>query len=115
MYYLNRYEVDEMVRQFRSDPVLGPAARTLRQFVAVVDANSDGWPYWSPAGRSAGQLMTILATARLAALRTGEYGTSTPEEIRKAYRPMKSFMTRRLPHVNQKGVFGLFDTETPVA
>lgn len=107
--WMNEYEIDMFETRFQYHPTLGPAARTLGKYVDVINRNSDGWPYWEAGGRAAGQLMGILAEARVmdrSLLGLGTYWeTDGATRIRKAYGPMKSLLTRRLPHVDQKAVF----------
>lgn len=84
--WMNEYEIDEAVSTLRNHPVLGDAARFLRDFKDEVNSHSDGWPYWRLPPRAAGQLMTVLHT---------DPETVTPADVRKALGPIKSFMTRR--------------------
>lgn len=93
--WMNEYEVNEAAARFEDDSVLGPATRTLRNLVYVTNTSSDGWAYWPKPGRAAEKLMALIQTASRPT-RFGESGSSavTAAEVKKAYTPIKSFMTR---------------------
>lgn len=91
--WLNEYEVEEAARLFADHPVLGPATKTLANLVEYVNRNSDGWPYWAPPSRAASKLQYIIEQERRFH-RLGLSQTATAEQIRKAYAPIKSFLTR---------------------
>lgn len=94
MTWLNEYEVEEAARMFEGDPVLGPATQTLANLVDCVNHCSDGWPYWAPPSRAAGKLQYIIQS-EMNFRRRGLSATATPDQVRKALVPIKSFLTRR--------------------
>jgi len=61
--WLNRWDIDEAVRTFKADPVLGPAAKFLPDYRDLVDSLSDGWPYWSAGTKCASDLESLLHEA----------------------------------------------------
>lgn len=94
--WMNRYDIDEAVFSFGTHPVLGPAARFLREFQQQVDAHSDGWPYWTPPSKAAAKLMVLLYGHLRAGM--GAYPTlpdPTPADVRRCLTPIKSFMSKR--------------------
>lgn len=93
MIFMNTYEIDEAVRRFDRDPVLGPAARTLRNLRDAANANSDGWAYWPKPCRAAAKLQEILYEATWRNEPWLDF-TVTDEDVRKALRPVKAFRTR---------------------
>lgn len=92
--FANTYEVDEYVRQFGADPVLGPAARTLANLRDAADANSDGWAYWRKPSAAAKRLQEILYYAHRNRVIHGRPYAASAAEVRAALRPVKSFRTR---------------------
>jgi hypothetical protein len=107
MTWFNRYEVAEAAIRHAGHPVLGPATTTLVNLMNWTDANSDGWPYWQKPSRAARQLTRLIdGTERKEA---GEYAgnvrldkeraDATDAKLRKAYAPIKAFLTRQgVPH-----------------
>lgn len=95
MMFMNTFEIDAVVRRYSTDPVLGPAARTLRNLRDAADQNSDGWAYWPKPCRAAAKLQEILYNAHLDDFRpVVGFGKATAEDVRKALRPVKAFRTR---------------------
>ncbi len=92
MRYMNDYEITEAVHRYADHPTLGPAARTLRNLKDVVDANSDGWAYWVKPRRAAARLVELVAGDPRD--RFGDRDDVTAEQVRKAYTPIKAFLTR---------------------
>jgi hypothetical protein len=94
MTWMNEYEIDDAVDRFADHPVLGPATRTLSSLRDVVNANSDGWPYWKQPAHAASRLTELIEGDRSFDARYGEREEVTPEQLRAAYRPLKAFRTR---------------------
>lgn len=98
MLFMNRWEVEEAASRYRHHAVLGQATAFLQAYMEQVDANSDGWPYWSAPVKAAAKLMTLIQTEN--ANRRNLY-TGTPQvevthvAVHKALTPIKSFYTRR--------------------
>ena len=69
--WMNEMDVIEQTALWNGEwnhPTLGPATQTLFNLMKMVNSNSDGWPYWKKPANAA--------------------------EIRKAYTPIKAFITR---------------------
>lgn len=101
MRFMNRWDIDHAVEFAQRTPEFLPYVLFLRDWRDVVDANSDGWPYWSPAVKAAEKL--IVQVERLVVyLRQGggiwrlshEPVKPEVEAFRKALVPIKSFATR---------------------
>jgi hypothetical protein len=88
--FMNRYEIEDAVRRFERYPVLGKAARFLKEFMDEVDSHSDGWAYWGAPVAAAKKLMELL---QYEAPSNGE--DVDEEKFRKALAPIRAFMTRR--------------------
>jgi hypothetical protein len=92
MRYMNDWEIDDAVERHRHHPILGPATQTLHNLAACADANSDGWAYWPKPARAAAKLMELIEgdpTDRFA-----ERDDVTKAQLKAAYRPIRSFLTR---------------------
>jgi hypothetical protein len=96
--FMNSYDIEEAVAILARDPVLGKAARFLKEFKEEVDSHSDGWAYWRPPVAAAAKLMQIVqagvAKARGYAREEADIDTSE-QAIARAMSPIKAFMTRR--------------------
>lgn len=94
MGWMNEYDVRDEADFWFGHPVMGPATETLANLVEVVNGNSDGWPYWKAPAKAAAKLMALIeqADSRTGA---GWEGVPTAAEIRKAYTPIKAFLTRK--------------------
>ena len=93
MLFMNTWDIDDAVARWRDHPALGPATITLRNLRDMADSNSDGWAYWPLPCRSAKQLQELSERAN-AQHRNGRPVLVDAEEVRKCYRPIKSFLTR---------------------
>ncbi len=87
MLFMNRWDIEDAVRQHADDPILGPASRTLHNLMEWTDNNSDGWPYWPKPCRAAKRLQELFQLRRVDPV--------TVEEYKAALRPIKAFRTRQ--------------------
>jgi hypothetical protein len=94
MLFMNEYDVADAKRRYAEHPVLGPATTTLANLVEWTNANSDGWPYWSKPCRAAKALQRLIQGDPPTSWRDDERVDATPEKLRLALRPIKSFRTR---------------------
>ena|ERR1035437_1172613 len=85
MLFMNSSEIYYAMYCYANHPVLGPAARFLRDFMDEVNLHSDGWHSWPLPCRAAKRLQELIRGSRPA----------TRAELVKALAPIKSFMTRR--------------------
>lgn len=96
MRFMNEWDVQDAVRDFGHDPVLGPLARTLGNLMDWANHNSDGWAYWPKPARAANKAMEILSAAKTQYYRMDfSYVEPTPADVRKALAPIKAFRTRQ--------------------
>lgn len=93
--WMNEHDISEAANRFVDHPVLGPATRTLYELMDDVNSHSDGWPYWKAPANAAAKLMELIQGDRSWEARHGEREDVTLEQLRKAYRPLKAFRTRR--------------------
>jgi hypothetical protein len=82
---MNESEIEYAACQHQYHPVLGPASRTLFNFMDLINCVSDGWCYWRPPVHAAHKLMELVEGKTPA----------TEESLKKALIPIKSFCTRR--------------------
>lgn len=92
MMFMNEFEIEQACDRFAGHPTLGPATQTLRNLMECANANSDGWAYWPKPCRAARRLMELIRG-------DGSWNAHlrpdvTAEQVRAAYRPIKSFLTR---------------------
>jgi len=102
--WMNEYEVVETLGQthFQVDevPNMYAGARVLEALMEWTNSNSDGWPYWQKPAKAANSLM-VAFHLRSYALRFGHDRDGSPlvdftdEELAKALRPIKAFLTRQ--------------------
>ena len=91
MLFMNEYEIENAVMRYAlegDEPVLGPAAVTLRNLMDWTNRNSDGWPYWPKPCRAAAKLQALFP-------RRWDDERPTVEQYRAALRPVKAFRTRQ--------------------
>jgi hypothetical protein len=93
MRFMNEWDIEEANRRFADEPVLGPAARTLRNLMEWTNRNSDGWCYWPKPCRAAAKLQEMLE--RYSPYRSALILQPTAAEYRKALVPIKAFRTRQ--------------------
>lgn len=89
MHYLSEFEIEQCVRLYETDPVLGPASKTLNSLMQWTNRNSDGWPYWAKPVRAAAGLIAMLDRPHW------EPSTATMADLKAALRPVKAFRTRQ--------------------
>lgn len=89
--WMNSYDIEVAAARFRTHPVLGPATQTLRNLMDCAEKNSDGWPYWQKPARAATKLMDLIEPRLHASFQHPEV---TAADVRKAYVPIKAFLTR---------------------
>lgn len=91
MLFMNEYEIENAVMRYSlqdDEPVLGPAALTLRNLMDWTNRNSDGWCYWPKPCRAAKALQSLFP-------RRWDDEPPTVEQYRKALVPIKAFRTRQ--------------------
>src|SRR4051812_11714527 len=94
MLFMNEWEIEESVRRHARHAALGPATQFLQAFMREVNSHSDGWPYWGPPVHAAAQLITLIEQGNKR-LRDDRTPDITLDQVQKAIRPIKAFMTRR--------------------
>jgi hypothetical protein len=96
---MNEYEIDEAVSRYLEHPVMGPATRTLANLRDMVNASSDGWPYWRKPRQAAAKLMDLIQQGirhDREAYRSPRTPGVTAAQYRAALVPLKSFRTRQV-------------------
>jgi len=95
MLFMNEMDIEEAVTRYRNHPVLAEATQLLDRFKDVVNANSDGWAYWSAAPRAAKKLIELILSQET---RGRAWNDPVPEvtkaDLKKATTPIKSLCTR---------------------
>lgn len=98
--FVNRAEIKTYLERFTEPnpywdepemPNRTKAARALEALADWTDQNTDGWPYCSKAHRAATRLVAILEGS----MRRRLDEDVTDAELKKAFTPVKSFLTRQ--------------------
>ena len=93
--FMNEYDIERCVEVLSTRaPGIAPYARYLADWRDVVNANSDGWPYWRAGTRCADRLMGHLQSA-MDTIREGR-ADDLPNisDLDKSLRPIKAMATR---------------------
>jgi hypothetical protein len=99
MKYMNDYDIAMARRAFADHPVLAPAVEIVANLRDWTNQNSDGWAYWPKPCRAAARLIELIERDGTWEARYGARDDATPEELKAALRPIKSFLTRQgVPH-----------------
>lgn len=91
---MNEFDIDNAARRFAAHPALGPAVQTIANLRDCANRNSDGWAYWPKPCRSAARLIELIEGDGTNDYRDNVAPKVTAEDVRKAYRPIKAFLTR---------------------
>jgi hypothetical protein len=101
MFY-NEWDIMQAEEALGRDPILGPAVETLVRLRDWTNRNSDGWCYWKKPGNAAQKLIKLIDGA-VDSRRNGQAHGVTAGDIKRAYVPIKAFLTRQ--HVNHNVIF----------
>ena len=93
--WMNEYDVLDAVQTWADEPLLAAATQTLQNLMDKVNANSDGWAYWTAPQKAAAKLEEVIQLANAYDRR----GVDLPlddvrSKLRKALVPIKSSRTR---------------------
>lgn len=94
MRFMNEWDIMVATANFADDPVLGPAANTLRNLMDWTNRNSDGWAYWPKPCRAAAKLQELLEDNH-PNRKAWDAPAVTEAQYRKALVPIKAFLTRQ--------------------
>ena len=89
---MNQSDIEYAVSRNHACPNVRKGVKLLHRFMQAVNAQSDGWAYWSPPSKSAEKLMTLLKTAGNLWYDTS--GTITAKQLKDAITPIRSMVTR---------------------
>jgi hypothetical protein len=90
MKYWNQHDVASAQRRFEGLPDRELGLLVLTRLMNWTNRNSDGWAYWPKPVRAAKRLMELLDS--------GDHWDPedvTEAELKKAFTPIKSFLTRQ--------------------
>lgn len=98
MSWMNRHEVEQALMVWfdeENQPNLQHGARVLYRLMRWTDGCSDGWPYWQKPAKAAAKLMALLESGRELNRRNyGDLEDVTEAQLKAAFTPIKSFLTR---------------------
>ena len=107
--FLNQYEIENIARNKHDCPNVRKGANLLLRLMQSVNAQSDGWAYWSPPIKSAEKLIQLLQTA--GNLWYGTHGTITSEQLKQAVIPIRRMVTIQRKKQKQYGNTFEFDVD----
>jgi len=90
--WLNRWDIDEIVHDMRSEPILLSGAQFLMTYRDLVDQHSDGWSSWGYGTRCAGDLSQLLQDGHTQRFTSSPVSTVTKAQILKACKKIVTFM-----------------------
>ncbi len=91
--FMNEADIEAAAAARHVCPNVRKGVRLLRALMRSVNAQSDGWPYWSAPSKAASQLCELLK--RAGNLPYGTHGTITAAELRQAIVPIKAMVSRQ--------------------
>jgi hypothetical protein len=89
--WMNQAEIEMMAANRHACPNVKKGVKLLYAFMQAVNDQSDGWPYWNVASKSAAKLMELLSTAGNSWHDTR--GTITEKQLKDAITPIRRMVT----------------------
>lgn len=93
MMFMNEPEIKGAAQAQHDCPNVRKGVWLLLKLMQAVNAQSDGWPYWSAPVKAAEKLMTLLQTA--GNLAYGTHGKIETAALRKAITPIRTMATHQ--------------------
>ena len=93
--FMNDWDITRALRAYEGHPALGPAARTVANLRDLANDRSDGWAYYPKPARAARGLMRLLCGDRTYGAEERQAASVTAADVRKAYGPVRAFLTRQ--------------------
>jgi len=90
---MNQSDIEIMASNSHACPNVRKGVAILHTLMESVNAQSDGWAYWSAPSKAATRLMDLLRTA--GNIQHDTHGTISEQELRKAVSPIRSMATRQ--------------------
>jgi len=90
---MNGQEIEYAAGQHHECPNVRMGITLLQRLKRAVDAQSDGWAYWSAPSKACEKLIALLQSA--GNLTYGTSGTISPRELAAAVKPIRSMVTRQ--------------------
>jgi hypothetical protein len=90
---MNECDIRAMASNHHACPNVRKGVHLLLRLMEAVNAQSDGWPYWSAPSQAADKLMKLLRTAGNIWYDT--YGNISDADLKAAIKPIKSMVTRQ--------------------
>lgn len=85
--WMNQAEIEFAASRIHACPNVTKGVQLLHRLMEAVNAQSDGWAYWSAPGKAADKLMDLLKTAGNLSYDTN--GTISDADLRKAVSPIR--------------------------
>ena len=97
-FILNESDIEEAQYKASEDihrPNLQQAVLTVARLMEWTNANSDGWAYWEKPSNASNNLQTAINRRYFGAWNNRIKDDLTASELKSAYTPIKSFLTRQ--------------------
>lgn len=91
--FMNQWEIEQASNARHTCPNVRKGVKLLMALVHSVNAQSDGWAYWSAPSQSCRKLQELLKTA--GNLTYGTTGTISAADLKKAISPIRAMVTRQ--------------------
>lgn len=91
--FMNQCEIEGAAAARHACPNVRKGVRLLLRLMQAVNAQSDGWPYWSAPSQSAYKLQELLQSVGY--LQHGTTGTITEAQLKKAITPIRAMVTKQ--------------------
>lgn len=97
-FILNEYEIEDAQIKAAHElnrPNLQAVVLTLARLMEWTNSNSDGWAYWSKPSTASTKLQAVISLRYFGAWVSRVETDLTARELKAAYTPIKSFLTRQ--------------------
>lgn len=93
MAWMNQTEIEWAASNHHKCPNVRKGLTLLLRLMQAVNAQSDGWAYWTAPSHAAAKLQTLLQSA--GSLLHGTTGTITEAQLKAAIVPIRAMVTRQ--------------------
>lgn len=107
--FMNQYEIEMIASNNHACPNVRKGVRLLVNLMHAVNAQSDGWAYWSAPSRACDKLQELLRT--VGNLWYDTHGTITAEQLKRAVTPIRAMVTRQTKLQARYGNTFTFDVD----
>lgn len=111
--FMNEAEIEWMHSRRHACPNVRKGVNLIYRLMQSVNAQSDGWAYWSPPNKACAKLIDLLKTA--GNLMHDTSGTITAAQLRAAITPIRTMVTTQTIVQKEHGNTFTFDVDAALA